>query len=109
MSLHPHNIEQKTEVIVEHFRRSVMLRLGQRANAMIVTASQLHAVRYRLAFERALAEHRYADIRSRVAFSGTVRAPDTHRTGHEHGRTDEVTGTAIGEAGLPARQAGERL
>ena len=29
MSLHPHNIEQKTEVIVEHFRRSVMPRLGQ--------------------------------------------------------------------------------
>lgn len=37
MSLHPHNIEQKTEVIVEHFRRSVMHRLGGRAKAMVVT------------------------------------------------------------------------
>jgi type I restriction enzyme, R subunit len=28
MSLHPHNIEQKTEVMVEHFRRSVMHQIG---------------------------------------------------------------------------------
>ena len=27
MSLHPHNIEQKTEVMVEHFRRHVKHRL----------------------------------------------------------------------------------
>ena len=52
MSLHPHNIEQKTEVIVEHFRRSVLHRLGGRAKAMVVTSSRLHAVRYKLAFER---------------------------------------------------------
>jgi type I restriction enzyme R subunit len=45
MSLHPHNIEQKTEVIVEHFRRSVMHRLGGRGKAMVVTSSRLHAVR----------------------------------------------------------------
>ncbi len=51
MSLHPHNIEQKTEVIIEHFRRSVMHRLGGRAKAMVVTSSRLHAVRYKLAFE----------------------------------------------------------
>ena len=49
MSLHPYNIEQKTEVIVEHFRRSVMHRLGGRAKAMVVTSSRLHAVRYKLA------------------------------------------------------------
>jgi type I restriction enzyme R subunit len=52
MSLHPHNIEQKTEVIIEHFRRSVMHRLGGRGKAMVVTSSRLHAVRYKLAFER---------------------------------------------------------
>jgi type I restriction enzyme R subunit len=52
MSLHPHNIEQKTEVMVEHFRQSVKHRLGGRAKAMVVTSSRLHAVRYKLAFER---------------------------------------------------------
>jgi len=33
MSLHPHNIEQKTEVIVEHFRRKVRSHLGGGAKA----------------------------------------------------------------------------
>src|SRR6185295_5803192 len=33
VDLHPYNIEQKTEVILEHFRRSVMHRLGGRAKA----------------------------------------------------------------------------
>ena len=104
MSLHPHNIEQKTEVIVEHFRRSVVPRLGQRAKAMVVTASRLHAVRYKLAFEGYLAEHGYADIRPLVAFSGTVRDPDTGIEYTEPGmNTDVVTGTPISEVRLPAR------
>ena len=74
-SLHPHNIEQKTEVIVEHFRHKVQHRLGGRAKAMVVTASRLHAVRYKLSFERYIKEKGYADIRPLVAFSGTVRDP----------------------------------
>ena len=76
-SFHPHNIEQKTEVIVEHFRNKVQHRLGSRAKAMVVTASRLHAVRYKLSFERYIEEKGYADIRPLVAFSGTVRDPDT--------------------------------
>ena len=46
MTLHPHNIEQKTEVIVEHFRNHVRHHMDGRAKAMVVTASRLHAVRY---------------------------------------------------------------
>lgn len=104
MSLHPHNIEQKTEVIIEHFRRSVMHRLGGRAKAMVVTSSRLHAVRYKLAFERYLAENGYTDIRPLVAFSGTVRDPDTGIEYTEPGmNTDVVTGKPISEAALPAR------
>src|SRR5207237_17833 len=34
LTLHPHNIEQKTEVIVEHFRRHVRQRLDGRAKGM---------------------------------------------------------------------------
>src|SRR6267142_1943261 len=77
MSLHPHNIEQKTEVMVEHFRGTIRRRLGGRAKAMVVTSSRLHAVRYKLAFDRYIAERGYGDVRSLVAFSGTVRDPDT--------------------------------
>jgi type I restriction enzyme, R subunit len=104
MSLHPHNIEQKTEVIVEHFRRSVIHRLGGRAKAMVVTASRLHAVRYKLAFERYLAENGYKEIRPLVAFSGTVRDPDTGMEYTEPGMNiDVVTGKPISEAQLPSR------
>ncbi len=103
-SLHPHNIEQKTEVIVEHFRNKVRHRLGGRAKAMVVTASRLHAVRYKLSFERYLKEKGYADIRPLVAFSGTVRDPETGLEYTEPGmNVDVVTGKPIGEAALPDR------
>jgi type I restriction enzyme R subunit len=76
MSLHPHNIEQKTEVMVEHFRNKVMHKIGGRAKAMVVTASRLHAVRYKQSFDRYLAEKGYTNIKTLVAFSGTVIDPD---------------------------------
>ncbi len=49
--LHPTNIEQKIEVIVEHFRRHVKHHLDGRAKAMVVTASRLQAVKYFDAFK----------------------------------------------------------
>lgn len=104
MSLHPHNIEQKTEVMVEHFRHSVRHRLGGRAKAMVVTSSRLHAVRYKLAFERYIKEHGYTDVRPLVAFSGSVRDPDTGKDYTEPGMNlDVVTGKPISEAQLPER------
>jgi type I restriction enzyme, R subunit len=104
MSLHPYNIEQKTEVMVEHFRRSVGHRLGGRAKAMVVTSSRLHAVRYKLAFDRYIAENGYTDIRPLVAFSGTVRDPETGQEYTEPGMNiDMVSGKPIGEGQLPKR------
>ncbi len=106
MSLHPHNIEQRTEVIVEHFHRSVMGRIGGRAKAMVVTPSRLHAVRYKLAFERYIEENGYTGIRPLVAFSGTVRDPDTGIEYTEPGMNEDVvTGRPIGESQLPGRFA----
>ena len=49
MSLHPHNIAQKTEVMVEHFRAVTRHKIGGRAKAMVVTGSRLDAVRYKQA------------------------------------------------------------
>lgn len=83
MSLHPHNISQKVEVIVEHFITSTKHLLGGRAKAMVVTRSRLHAVKYKLAFDKyitdnkALDPNRYSGIKSLVAFSGTVVDPDS--------------------------------
>ena len=76
MSLHPHNIAQKTEVVVEHFRRFTIHKIGGRAKAMVVTSSRLHAVRYKQSFDEYIAKKGYTGIKTLVAFSGTVIDPD---------------------------------
>lgn len=104
MSLHPHNIEQKTEVMIEHFWHHVRHRLGGRAKAMVVTSSRLHAVRYMRAFQAYIAERGYTDIRPLVAFSGTVKDPDTGLEYTEPGMNrDAITGKPIAESQLPER------
>ena len=71
MKLHPHNIAQKTEVMVEHFQAVTRHKIGGRAKAMVVTGSRLEAVRYKQSFDRYIQTKGYA-IKSLVAFSGTV-------------------------------------
>ena len=78
LRLHPHNIAQKTEVIVEHFQQHTRHRIGGHAKAMVVTGSRLEAVRYKQSFDRYISEKGYP-IKSLVAFSGTVeddKVPD---------------------------------
>jgi len=75
MSLHPHNIAQKTEVMVEHFRHFTMHKIGGKAKAMVVTSSRLHAVRYKQTFDKYIKDKGYAGIKTLVAFSGTVIDP----------------------------------
>ena len=106
MVLHPHNISQKTEVIIEHFRNNVRHHMEGRAKAMVVTSGRLHAVRYMQSFQRYIAEKGYDDVRPLVAFSGTVRDPDTGEDFTESGMNiDVVTGRSISEAALPTRFA----
>ncbi|WP_089724704.1 type I restriction endonuclease subunit R [Candidatus Thiosymbion oneisti] len=78
LRLHPHNIAQKTEVMVEHFHQHTRHRIGEKAKAMVVTGSRLEAVRYKQSFDRYIGKKGYP-IKSLVAFSGTVeddQAPD---------------------------------
>lgn len=72
LSLHPHNLSQKTEVMVEHFRQIVSKKIGGKAKAMVVTGSRLHAVRYKEEFDRYLQAKGYHDVKTIVAFSGKV-------------------------------------
>ncbi|HUU30084.1 MAG TPA: type I restriction endonuclease [archaeon] len=76
MSLHPHNIAQKTEVMIEHFHHFTRHKIGGRAKAMVVTSSRLHAVRYKQSFDKYISEKGYTGIKALVAFSGTVIDPD---------------------------------
>ena len=72
VDLHPHAIEEKVRIMVEHFTSKSQSEIGGRAKAMIVTRSRLHAVRYKLAVDRHLAELGNP-FKTLVAFSGTVQ------------------------------------
>ncbi|EMA43114.1 type I restriction endonuclease subunit R [Halococcus saccharolyticus] len=71
LKLHPHNISQKVEIIVEHYREHTQHKIGGRAKAMIVTDSRKAAVRYKRKIDEYLSEQDY-DLKALVAFSGTV-------------------------------------
>jgi type I restriction enzyme R subunit len=79
VSLHPHNIAQKAEVIVEHFLKYSKAKIGGRAKAMVVTRSRLHAVRFKQGIDRYIKEKGYA-LTTLVAFSGTVSADGLDHT-----------------------------
>ena len=99
MSLHPHNLAQKTEVMVEHFRHFTQHKIGGKAKAMVVTSSRLHAVKYKQAFDKYIAEKGYTGIKTLVAFSGMVIDPDA--PGVEY--TEVGMNKGIREKELPER------
>lgn len=76
VDLFDENINQRVNIIVEHFRTTVMPELGGQAKAMVITASREAAVRYRQAFDDYVTRHGYKDIRALVAFSGKVKIKD---------------------------------
>jgi len=80
LSIHPHNISQKIEIICEHFRTHVAHLLDGQAKAMVVTSSRQAAVRYKLAFDQYIKEHGIeSQMQAMVAFSGKI--------------TDDIEGT----------------
>ena len=112
VSLHPTNIAQKTEVIIEHFRSCVAKRLGGKAKAMVVTGSRLHAVKYKLAFDRYIADNGYTDVGALVAFSGGVTDPDNPATRDRpytepEMNRDRTTGRELKESELPRAFGGD--
>lgn len=72
LTLHPYNIAQKVEVIIEHFITNISHLLDHQAKAMVVTSSRASAVRYKLAFDEYIKENNYSNMQVMVAFSGKV-------------------------------------
>ena len=79
VELHETNIAQRIEVIIEHFRTTVMNELGGMAKAMVITQSRASAVKYRQAFEDYIQRKGYKNIHALVAFSGKVKLPDSDK------------------------------
>ena len=73
--LHPTNIGQKVEIIVEHFRANVAHLLEGHAKAMVVTDSRQAALRYKIETDKYLKQRGYA-YQSIVAFSGKLSDED---------------------------------
>nr|WP_276595198.1 DEAD/DEAH box helicase family protein [Roseateles albus] len=74
--LHPYNISQKVQIVVEHFRENVQPLLAGRAKAMVVVSSRREAVRWQKAIRAYIAKQNYA-LGVLVAFSGEVNDPDS--------------------------------
>ncbi len=69
--LHPHNIAQKVQIVVEHFRENVAPLLAGQARAMVVVGSRVEAVRWQLSIDKYIKAQGYG-IGTLVAFSGEV-------------------------------------
>ena len=99
-TLHPHNISQKTAIMLEHFMSITRHKIGGKAKAMVVTPSRLHAVRYVKEFKRQIQEKGYDNLDVLVAFSGEVN--DDGVTYTEEGMNKTKSGEPIKEKALPA-------
>jgi type I restriction enzyme R subunit len=100
LRLHPHNIAQKTEVMVEHFHAVTRHKIGGRAKAMVVTGSRFEAVRYKQSFDKYIKDKGYP-IKSLVAFSGAVQDDKLPNVSY----TEEAMNGGLREKELPERFA----
>ena len=73
---HEHAIEKKVSIMAEHFEEKIAGLINGKAKAMVVTKSRLHAVRYKIAFDKYLKAKGYPH-KALVAFSSTVKDIDT--------------------------------
>lgn len=74
--LHPYNIAQKVQVVVEHFLENVQPLLKGHAKAMVVVGSRLEALRWKVAIDDYIKSQGYR-LGSLVAYSGEVNDPNT--------------------------------
>lgn len=93
--LHPENIRQKSEVIVETFRSTTRTKINGNAKMMVVTASRPAAVLYFMEIKRYAEEKGYTDVKPMVAFSGEVTLNDETYT--ESGMNVRPDGSHIQE------------
>ncbi|MEZ0497511.1 type I restriction endonuclease subunit R [Sphingomonas sp. IW22] len=74
--LHPYNIAQKVQIVVEHFRENVEPLLDGKAKAMVVLGSRVEAVRWKKAIDGYIKSQGYG-LGTLVAFSGEVNDPES--------------------------------
>ena len=78
--LHPENIRQKSEIIVETYMSTTRAKINGKAKMMVVTASRPAAVLYFKEIKRYAEEQGYVEVKPMVAFSGEVILDDESYT-----------------------------
>ena len=98
--LHPHNLAQKSMIIVETFRSITKSAIDGKGKMMVVTASRLAAVRYYHEIQRYLEAQKYDDIEIMIAFSGAIKDPaDSEGTEYtESGMNKDRQGNRVSES-----------
>jgi type I restriction enzyme R subunit len=71
VTLHEHNLAQKAEIVVEHFRTHVAGKVGGQAKAMVVCSSRPHALHFFQTIKKYVADHGY-ELGVLVAYSDAV-------------------------------------
>jgi type I restriction enzyme R subunit len=77
---HPHNLDQRVQVIVEHFRQHIEeSRCKRTVAAIVVVSSRQEAIRYRDGLEKYITRFGYEDLCATVAVDGVLSAGDQHQ------------------------------
>ncbi len=106
-TLHPHNIAQKTAVMLEYFNNVTRHKIGGKAKAMVVTPSRLHAVKYYEEFNRQIKVEGMHELNVLVAFSGEIN--DDGKIYTEESLNLTAEGERIKEKQLPQAFKGEEF
>ena len=103
VKLHPTNISQKVQIIVEHFHANVAYLLEGKAKGMVVTDSRKAAVKYKKAIDAYIAKRAAEDpsytYRTLVAFSSSVSMAENEEWATDWGpqpdKDDEFTEASL--------------
>lgn len=110
VSLHPTNIAQKVQIIVEHFRENVAELLDGHAKAMVVASTRAAALKYKLAIDAYIQRHDY-QLGTLVAFSGSLTSEEVGETvpGVQEPYTETNMNPGLRGRGIPRAFAGEQF
>ncbi|WP_448856428.1 type I restriction endonuclease subunit R [Corynebacterium camporealensis] len=110
VSLHPTNIAQKVQIIVEHFRENVAHLLDGHAKAMVVTSSRAAALKYKLAIDTYIEKKNY-QLGTLVAFSRSLTSEQIDDTvpGVQEPYTESNMNPDLRGRGIPQAFAGDQF
>ncbi|WP_391592011.1 DEAD/DEAH box helicase family protein [[Mycoplasma] cavipharyngis] len=78
--LHPYNLSQKTQIMIEIFREKIFSKINSKMKAMVVTSSRMAAVRYTKEFRAYIKAKNYHQINVLIAFSGSISVDQEEHT-----------------------------